>query len=244
MNPRIFLRAGVLFASLIVIGILIKEWGLAGLFDEGWIDTHIRGHGLSGHALFIAAGALFTAVGLPRQMVAFFGGYAFGLLDGTLAALAAATLGCTASFLYARILGRSLVQHRFPGRVRKIDTFLAGNPFTMTLLIRFLPVGSNLATNLAAGVSSASAVAFLAGSAIGYLPQTLVFALVGSGVDVGANLRIGLGILLFVVSAGLGAYLYRRYRHGRSLGDEVDSQLQPSPGEEVHEGEETPASKS
>ena len=57
----------------------------------------------------------------------------------------------------------------------------------MTLLIRLLPVGNNFATSLAAGVSRVPARPFLLGSLLGYMPQTMVFALAGSGVEMGAE---------------------------------------------------------
>ena len=92
----------------------------------------------------------------------------------------------------------------------------------MTLLIRFLPAGSNLLTNLAAGVSKVGAMPFILGSAIGYIPQTAVFALVGSGIGVDHFWRFSLSVLLFLICGGLGIHLYRRYRHGKSLHDEND----------------------
>jgi hypothetical protein len=58
-----------------------------------------------------------------------------------------------------------------------------------------------------------------------------VFALAGSGVDVGAAWRIGIAVALFLVSGIIGAWLYRRYRHGKTLGAEVDDALeQPAAG--------------
>jgi uncharacterized membrane protein YdjX (TVP38/TMEM64 family) len=72
-------------------------------------------------------------------------------------------------------------------------------------------------TNLAAGVSSVAALPFIAGSAAGYVPQTVIFALVGTGVQVDPVLRIGLSVVLFVASAGLGLYLYRRVRARREI---------------------------
>lgn len=103
----------------------------------------------------------------------------------------------------------------------------------MTLLIRLLPVGNNLLTNLAAGISSIRPTAFFSGSYLGYLPQTLVFALVGSGVNISQPLKIGLAAALFVVSGLLGVYLYRHHRHGLSIDDEVDAEIdaQPAPEE-------------
>ncbi|MBM3565314.1 MAG: TVP38/TMEM64 family protein, partial [Alphaproteobacteria bacterium] len=211
MKLRFVLRSAALFLSLAAIGGALHFSGLADAFNERWIDSAVRGQGWRGELLFVAAGAAFISVGLPRQMIAFLGGYAFGMIEGTLWAWLAAVLACIASFGYARVLGRQLVATRFPGRIRRIDDFLADNPLTMILLIRFLPVGSNLVTNLAAGVSKVSAPVFVGGSAIGYVPQTVVFALIGSGIAVDPGIRIAIGAVLFAASGALGVYLYRRY---------------------------------
>ncbi len=227
MNAKVLLRSAALFVSLVLVVGLMKATDVTAIFDEAWIDANVRGQGASGWLVFIAGGMAFTAVGLPRQLVGFLGGYAFGLAAGTGLALVAVTLGCIAAFHYARFLGRDFVAHRFPSKVKRIDRFLSENPLTMTLLIRFLPLGSNLATNLATGVSSVRAAPFFAGSFIGYLPQTLVFALVGSGVSIDPWFRIGLGAVLFAASGIMGVYLYRRHRHGLSFDDDVDRQLDP-----------------
>jgi uncharacterized membrane protein YdjX (TVP38/TMEM64 family) len=225
MSAKALLRSSALFATLVLVAGLMTATDLGAMFDEAWIDAYVRGQGVNGWLVFIAAGLVFTALGLPRQLVAFMGGYAFGLATGTGLALVAVTLGCIVAFHYARFVGRDFVAHRFPSKVRRIDQFLSENPLSMTLLIRFLPLGSNLATNLAAGVSSVRAAPFVTGSMIGYLPQTVVFALVGSGVGIDAWFRIGLGGVLLAVSGMMGVSLYRRHRHGLSFDDEVDRQL-------------------
>ncbi|MDE0539706.1 MAG: SNARE associated Golgi protein, partial [Rhodospirillales bacterium] len=97
---------------------------------------------------------------------------------------------------------------------------------SMTLLIRLLPAGSNFLTNLAAGVSSARFPLFLAGSAIGYIPQMVVFALLGSGINLDPGLRISASVVLFFVSAGLGIYLFRRVRHGHTFDRAVDEAVE------------------
>ena len=225
MTARVLIRGLFFIGSLVAVGYLLQATGLGGSLDKAWIDTDIRGRGIVGEALFVAAAALFTAIGLPRQIVAFLAGYAFGLVTGTALAVAGTVGGCILAFAYARLLGRDLVAARFPARVGRIDAFLRDNPFTMTLLIRFLPAGSNLLTNLAAGVSSVGAAPFIIGSGLGYVPQTLVFALVGSGITIDPVARISLSIALFVFSGMLGVYIYRRYRHGRRLDDEIERQL-------------------
>jgi uncharacterized membrane protein YdjX (TVP38/TMEM64 family) len=220
-----YLRGLALIASFVALGYLVKATGLSGLFDEAWIDAEIRGRGLSGEALFLAVGAVLTALGFPRQAVCFLGGYAFGFDLGTVLSLAASLGGCVLAFLYARLLGRSFVQGRFPDRIRRIDDFLRANPFSMTLLVRLLPVGSNVVTNLAAGVSGVRALPFLAGSLIGYVPQTAIFALLGSGIHFDPMMRIAASVALFVVSGMVGVYLFRRYRKSGALDRDVDAAL-------------------
>ncbi len=209
-------RGGLLLLALLAIGFAVKESGLAAAFSTDWIDSQVRGQGLLGEAIFVAAAALFTTFGLPRQIVGFLAGYAFGVVVGTALALLATVIGCVVTFSYARLAGRSVVLARAPARLRRIDAFLAQNPFAMALMIRLLPVGSNLLTNLAAGVSTIGGLAFVLGSALGYLPQTIIFALVGSGVSIASETQIAISVGLFALSAGLGVWLFRRY--GRSSG--------------------------
>lgn len=225
MNPRVLLKGLGLIISLGLLAYFFESSDLGNAINEAWIDGHIRDRGYRGELLFLAMGAVFTAVGLPRQIIAFLAGYAFGLVAGTLFGALAALIGCALTFTYARLFGRGLLSERLGARARRFDAFIHEHPFSMTLLIRMLPVGSNVLTNLAAGISRARAVPFLAASFVGYLPQTIVFALVGSGVDVAPVLKIGMAALLFLASGVLGAYLYHRHRHGVSLDERVDEAL-------------------
>jgi uncharacterized membrane protein YdjX (TVP38/TMEM64 family) len=223
MNYRRILQGLLFLASLVGLFYLLRLLGLD--LDQSWIDREVRGRGVTGELVFLGVGALAMALGLPRQVIAFLGGYAYGALWGTALALLSAVLGCMLSFYYARLLGRALVQGRFPDKVRRLDEFLGRHPFNMALLIRLLPVGHNLSTNLIAGVSSVRALPFIAGSGLGYLPQTLVFALAGSGVNIDPAWRLGSAVLLFLLSALLGVWLYRRFRTGTAYEAEIEAEL-------------------
>jgi uncharacterized membrane protein YdjX (TVP38/TMEM64 family) len=226
MKPRVLVSGLALLATLVAIGWVIESRVFGDVLSAAWIDTDVRGKGIVGEVLFLCVAGLATAVALPRHVVSFLGGYAFGVLPGALLALIGTVLGCVVTFFYARVIGRPLVSARLGARVQRIEDFLAAHPFWMTVLIRLLPVGNNFATNLAAGVSRVPAIPFFLGSLLGYVPQTLVFALAGSGVDVGAAWRIGIAVALFLVSGVIGAWLYRKYRHGKTLGAEVDEALE------------------
>jgi uncharacterized membrane protein YdjX (TVP38/TMEM64 family) len=226
MKARVVLKGLALILSLALLGYLFKTSDLGSSVNEAWIDARVRGHGVNGALLFLLMGGVFTAIGLPRQIIAFLGGYAFSVGMGTVFGALAALLGCMLSFSYARFFGKGLLRARLGERAKRFDRFIHAHPFSMTVLVRLLPVGNNLVTNLVAGISSIRPVFFFFGSLIGYLPQTLVFALVGSGVHIAPAMKLSLAIGLFLVSGALGAWLYRRFRHGQSLDEKVDEALE------------------
>ena len=235
MKARVILKGLALMLSLALFGYLFQTSDLGNSVNEAWIDARVRGHGVNGALLFLLMGGLFTAVGLPRQIIAFLGGYAFSMGLGTLLGALAALLGCMLSFGYARLFGKGFLRARLGERAGRFDRFIHDHPFSMTVLVRLLPVGNNLLTNLAAGISSIRSTHFFFGSFLGYLPQTLVFALVGSGVHLAPTLKLTLAIGLFLVSGALGAYLYRHFRHGLSLDDQIDAVLDEADTGTVHE---------
>jgi uncharacterized membrane protein YdjX (TVP38/TMEM64 family) len=229
LKIRTYLPGLVFLATLIAVGYVVEEGLLQQFLSEAWIDEKVRGKGIPGELLYLAVGALVMAVAVPRHVVSFLGGYAFGAGLGTALALIATEIACVLVFFYGRYVGRPLVSERMSekirARVRRVEDFLSTNPFSMTLLIRLLPVGNNFATCLAAGVSRVPARPFLLGSLLGYVPQTFVFALAGSGIEMGARMRLVVAVVFFIVSGAIGIWLYRRYRHEKSLGEEVEKAI-------------------
>jgi uncharacterized membrane protein YdjX (TVP38/TMEM64 family) len=225
VNPRVLIKGLMVLLVLVAAGYAVKASGLGDMLSTDWIDTEVKGQGLAGEGLFLLVGTLAAAVGLPRQMIAFLAGYAFGFSEGTALSLVAASFGCAVAFLFARVVARDFVRRRLHGRFARADNFLSRNTFTTTVAIRLLPVGSNLLLNLAAGVASVSMSAFVAGSAVGYIPQMLIFALVGSGINVNPELRITAGVILFVVAGIIGVRLYKTYRADAHLDPAIDAEI-------------------
>ncbi|EMG36819.1 hypothetical protein PCS_02517 [Desulfocurvibacter africanus PCS] len=212
------LAKALLPALLLALGAALVQWGgLGDMLGAEWIDGNIRGRGLTGWLLFVGLAGLATSLAVPRQAISFLGGYAFGFIGGSLLSLAAAGFGCVLGFWYARltrlawqpklkpeILGRRMA------RLAQVDGFLRDNPFGMALTIRLLPVGNNSLTNLLAGISGVPFGPFMAGSLLGYAPQTLIFALLGSGMSVAPAWRVSLALVLLAASSLLGWRMYRR----------------------------------
>jgi len=212
-------KLAVMALGLAAGGWLLRTLGAAP--GTEWVDRYLRGGGLGSEAVFVLIGAAATAAGVPRQAAAFLGGYGFGAALGTALALAAQILGAALAFGWARLVGRGWAERRLAGRfghrLRPLRDALARSPFGATLALRLLPVGNNLALNLLAGMAGLPALPFLAASVLGYLPQTVVFALLGKGVRVDGAWQLGLAAALFAVSVGIGLRLLRRHRAGRAM---------------------------
>ena len=222
LAPRILLRGLVLIVTLAAVGVLLELVGLRHMLDANWIDTEIKGRGVNGEVLFVLVGAVFTALGMPRHLVSFLGGYAFGLVEGATLALTATLLGAFITFQYARFMGREVLSRRFPGKIQKIDRFLSASPLSMALALRLSPFSSNLVANIAGGVTGVPVLPFFAGSAIGYLPQTIIFTLLGSGMSLDPVFNTAMSAALFVVSSVLGLWMWRRYRKSHGMPEDED----------------------
>ncbi len=200
-------KPALLLAGLAGLGLALRTVG----FDP---RAAMEAAGRQGPAGFVLIGTLACAAALPRQVVALAGGYAFGFWPGCALALLAEILGCAIDFFWARLLGRRaasrFIERREGGRLHRLDRFLAERAFTATLTLRLLPFGNNFALNLLAGLSGVASLPFLAASLLGYVPQTVVFALAGAGASLSDSAQLGLAGGLMAASIGLGFALLRR----------------------------------
>lgn len=209
---------GRILSLLLVAGsvlALFRYYGLDGAATESWMDQHVRGQGARGIFVYIALVALLTGVGVPRQLCSFLGGYVFGVWQGTLWATVGTTLACCACFSYARFLGQSWIQQRYGKKIAPLQDFLCQSPFVLTMLVRIVPLGSNFLTNFLAGVSKIPALPFLGGSCCGFILQNLIFAMLGSGLQLSDGRQTALSALLYALSLSVGYGIYRRYKAGR-----------------------------
>lgn len=179
---------------------------------ESTLTHDLTQNGWQGELLFIALSTLLIAIGLPRQIPAFVAGYAFGPYYGTVLALLAQTIACALDFVWARAIARDFCRRKFSARLAWVDKYLARHPFTATLMLRLMPIGNNLLLNLAAGLTSVKMWPFLLASVIGFIPQTVVFAIFGKGSAQNHLPLLLLGAATFLASALLGLFLLQKNR--------------------------------
>lgn len=169
--------------------------------------------------------ALAIALGLPGTLLTLVGGAAFGLWRGLAINLAGALFGATLAFLEGRYLGRDLARRWFGRRLARLDGLeRPGDAFLAFVRLRLIPLLPFGAANFAAGVTRAPLGPYVAGTALGILPSTILCthfadALVnGDGAtraEASARFAVAMGGL-FVIS--LGPYVVRWWRRRRARG--------------------------
>ena len=216
-----------IFRGLLVIVLLVVlAWFVQDVLDKDRVDALVGERGVTGMLLFVSVCVLLGSIGLSRQVIAFLGGYAFGFSNGFILSMLAVVGACITTYTLSRGVLQRFLSGRLPARVQRIDRFLHDNTFSMAMLLRLLPLGSNWVINIAAGASSVRVVPFLLGSALGYIPQMVIFSLVGSGTRVSQFWQVAIAMALFVVAAVIGMALYRSVLRGRRL----DAALDRDPG--------------
>jgi uncharacterized membrane protein YdjX (TVP38/TMEM64 family) len=132
----------------------------------GYVAVYIAIAGLS-----LPAGAYLTVIG----------GILFGTLLGGIAAIIGASIGAIVIFCIAKsALGEHLVRKAGP-TAAKVARGFRENAFYYLLFLRLVPVFPFWLVNLVSAICGLRLATFAAGTVIGIMPATFVFASVGSG---------------------------------------------------------------
>ena len=147
---------------------------------DGFVSEHRVLAVLAYIALYIAA----VALSLPGAVfLTVAGGFLFGLVVGTSAAVIGATIGATLIFLVARTaLGEPLLRRAGP-RATQLAQGFRDDAFSYLLFLRLVPAFPFFLVNLVPAFAGVRLAPFVAATALGVIPGALVFALAGTGLD-------------------------------------------------------------
>lgn len=177
----------VIIALTILTAVLpVKEWIRQFV---AWVQQL----GPAGVVIFIIAYALATVLFLPGWIFTVSAGLIYGIVGGTLVALTGAVIGATLAFLVARYFLRQNIEEltRKNPRFRAIDEAIGKNGWKIIGLLRLSPLVPFNLSNYFYGITSVSFPAYVAVSAIGMIPGTLLYAYLGAigqaGISGGAS---------------------------------------------------------
>ena len=150
--------------------------------------------------LFVAAFGLLIGVGMPRLWVSAIAGAFFGTLWGIPLALVATVLGAAIVYWIGQAALAGMVRNRMGPRLEIWQARFEANAFWWVLYLRLFPLSNATLAGLLCGACRIPLQAYLAGSLMGFIPLTVVFAVFGSGGARGNLYLVGLGFMLIALT--------------------------------------------
>ncbi len=187
---------------LAVLVLLLAALGCWAVLGGSELLGEVRGRvdslGFWGPLVFALCYAVAVTSLLPGSVLTASSGALFGLPLGAATVLAGATAGAALSFGIARWLGRPTVaRYTGSGRLARLDAYLSRRGFVSVLVLRLVPLFPFSVINYGAGVSAVRFSPYLAATAVGIVPGTLVYT------GLGGALRDPGSPLLWIALAGL-----------------------------------------
>lgn len=204
------LTALVVLAALVVAAVLIDVPSVSELRDR------YGGTGFWGALAFAVVYALLSLLPLPATVVTIAAGAVFGLVRGSLIVLLGANIAAFVAFYIGRLLGRDAITHLTGERMEKLDDFLGHSGFVAVLTARLVPVVPFGPLNYLSGVTGVRMWSYVAGTALGIIPGTVVYVAVGAYGRKPGSLPFLVSLGALVVLSIVGAVLVRRHRRTRS----------------------------
>lgn len=170
---------------------------------------------LKSYIIFIVAGTLLIAVGLPRIWISAAAGSIYGAVLGLALAMVTSMLGASVTYLVGRSLLRSMVRRRFEKRIGRWSDRFRKNAFFWVLYLRLFPASNATLTSLLCGCLKVDFRAYTTANAIGFIPLTVIFAMFGSGAAKGNSSQLVIGGVLLLIAVLVQGW-YTRSRRIRS----------------------------
>lgn len=137
-------------------------------------------HYVTAVVLFILTYIAQTAFSLPgAALMTLTGGFLFDSVPAALYVNIGATTGATLAFLSARYLLRDWVERQFGHRLGAFQEGFARNAFNYLLTLRLIPLFPFFLVNLLSGLTRVNAGTYVAATALGIIPGSLVYTFAG-----------------------------------------------------------------
>ncbi len=195
---------------VLVLGLAAIWWlvSVHGVPTAPEVRVLVSGAGAWAPVLYVLVFASLTLVATPRNVLTTIGAALFGVAGGIALAWLAGLLGALVGFAVGRLLGADAGERLTRGRLDRVATALRDHGTESIVAARLMPVVPFAAVNYGAGVLGVRTSHFTLGTAIGMIPGTVAYAVLGAFAldDPWVFTGLGAGLLLLFL---LGSFVVR-----------------------------------
>lgn len=189
MSPRPWRRYlplvfGLAIAVLIALSGVSRFLSIDALsHDRLLLQAFVRRHPTLSLELFIAAYFCVVAFSIPGALImTLAGGFLFGVVEGSFGVVVGVTAGALAMYAVARSAwGGALRRLVSATTLERLERAAKRHAFSTFLTLRLIPGVPIWMVNIGAGMMRIHPLKYLAATAIGVTPSTVIYASIGSG---------------------------------------------------------------
>jgi uncharacterized membrane protein YdjX (TVP38/TMEM64 family) len=210
IEGRTWLRAGLLLLVLVagtVVALAVDRPSVSTLRDR------LAGAGATGDVLLAVGSGIALLAPVPRTALAVLTGLVLGFGPGLVVAFAGGMLGGLGAFALSRWLGRGAATRLAGPRLQRIDDVVAERPFVSVLTARVVPVLPFTPLSYAAGLTRMRWTPYLAATAVGLVPGTVVQVGLGASAPFVVQQATALTVVpvvAAVVAVAVGVLVWRK----------------------------------
>ena len=165
---------------------------------------------IESYVIFVLAMGLLIALGFPRVIVCGVGGAVYGAALGIILNTLTSLLGALGPYQIGKSVLRKTMKRRLGRHFETWKKRFQRNGFMWTLNLRLLPGANATLTGVICGACKVKVIPYVAATALGTIPQTAIFSMLGSGATGGKSYQLIIGATIFVVVAAAQAVYMRR----------------------------------
>lgn len=184
------------------------------------------GNGVAGALVFLAVYTVRPLILFPASVLTVGAGFVFGSVLGVVLTVVGSNASATVAYVTGRYFGEGLV--RSESAVRRYTRRLRENSFETVLTMRFVFLPYDL-VNYLAGFLRIAPVPFILATALGSLPGTVAFVLLGASFEtdlaadtIGLDPRVlAASAVVFILGIAISRYFKLRERRRKEPGRET-----------------------
>lgn len=220
MHIRKIILFPVLLLAVAVLAFQYSEqiksfWGQYHFTDSEQLALYLRSYGAMTVVVSLLLMVLQTlCTPLPLFLLAGANGFIFGLGSGIVITFTGSILGATIAFYLARGFGRGIIFRCLKQKyMAKVDQMSRHEGPWMVFMARLIPVIPSSIISYVAGLSKMTYRGFFIATAVGKLPEIVIYTALGHSITLAEGMATKVTILLVVLTIMAWPIISKKIKH-------------------------------
>lgn len=189
------------------------------LYDLKNVEKIVKSYGKLAPIIFLILCVIRPIILLPIGLFSVLGGIMFGSLKGTVYTVIGSTVGSIIAYYLAKYWGREWVETLLKGKLKKVDEKCKEKGFTITFLMRVIPILPCDVVSYICGLSDIDIVKYTLGTILGIIPGTFVYSNFGSSLHNIYSKQFIFSIIFLILLSVIPLFIKKFYN--KTLSKEV-----------------------